>query len=149
MSKRHKPKPKNAALVCALADSPMAAVGSSFDHFCAKCKRRVMVSPSGQAEMKRRQMDVFCTGCAPAGWLLKPFGITGTLERVRHECATAPLPLDSVTTRREIATALRIADLTADVFELKLSEALSVWISLRKTRAFLEAEIEKARELKS
>lgn len=53
-------------LVCAPADSPSTIPGSIFTHVCAKCKRRVMLAPSGQAHLKIHPDTVtICFHCIP------------------------------------------------------------------------------------
>jgi hypothetical protein len=52
-------------LVCALADGPlMVVVGTSFQHVCETCQRRVMVSPSGQKRLKSLEnCKIVCMDC--------------------------------------------------------------------------------------
>jgi hypothetical protein len=54
-------------LVCALADAPMVVAGSVFDRACGRCKRQVMIAPTGQDLLKRRpELDILCGECFAA-----------------------------------------------------------------------------------
>lgn len=53
-------------IVCALADHPTMVAGSSFEHSCGTCGRRVMIAPSGQRALKQWPMRIICVRCAVA-----------------------------------------------------------------------------------
>lgn len=53
-----------AVLVCAPADAPRVVRGTVFHHKCARCGRRLMMAPSGQAVLKRQpNVEVICCYC--------------------------------------------------------------------------------------
>jgi hypothetical protein len=51
-------------LVCMLADYPSTVPGSTFEHSCSHCDRRLMMAPSGQGFMREHPEAVkICFGC--------------------------------------------------------------------------------------
>lgn len=57
-------KSEPAVLVCAPADAPRVVRGTVFCHKCARCGRRLMMAPSGQACLKRNpDLEIICCYC--------------------------------------------------------------------------------------
>jgi hypothetical protein len=58
-------------LICAPATAPATIRGSTFNHDCSRCSRRVMLAPSGQAWMKKypesRILCAYCNRDRPPG----------------------------------------------------------------------------------
>jgi hypothetical protein len=51
-------------LICAPADSPLTVPGSTFDHSCSRCRRKLMMAPSGQAFLKEHpEAEMLCHPC--------------------------------------------------------------------------------------
>jgi hypothetical protein len=51
-------------LICAPATAPATIRGSTFNHQCSRCSRRVMLAPSGQAWMKKYpESRILCAYC--------------------------------------------------------------------------------------
>lgn len=51
-------------LVCADADMPMMAEGSTFDKVCRRCQRRLMIAPSGQRYLAMYpEVETECWAC--------------------------------------------------------------------------------------
>ena len=54
------------ALVCMPATAQQTIPGSSFDRYCSRCRRRVMISPHGQERLKAKPtMVILCVDCIP------------------------------------------------------------------------------------
>jgi hypothetical protein len=52
------------AIICPLADAPIMVRGSSLNRRCRGCKRRVMMSPSGERRIQRfPKIKVLCVEC--------------------------------------------------------------------------------------
>lgn len=57
-------KDEEAFIVCALADQALTVEGFSFDRSCSRCKRRVMIAPSGMKQLQAEPMiQVLCVEC--------------------------------------------------------------------------------------
>jgi hypothetical protein len=57
--------PPEKILVCASADAPLMAAGSTFDRACSQCGVRVMVAPSGRLALSRDpDLVLLCMRCA-------------------------------------------------------------------------------------
>jgi hypothetical protein len=53
-------------LVCARADAPLTIRESRSDQKCSKCNARVMISPDGQACLRREPgLAIICVDCLP------------------------------------------------------------------------------------
>lgn len=83
--------PEPVLLICALADAAVVVPGSSFEHVCAECGRRVMVAPSGQKVLKQfsSMPTISCMDCAPVDWLRQPLEFIGTVEEIASEVHNA------------------------------------------------------------
>ncbi len=58
-------------LICQVADAPMTIAGSTFDRVCSMCSRRVMIAPSGQAQLRRDpRISIICNACID-GWTVE------------------------------------------------------------------------------
>jgi hypothetical protein len=59
-------------LLCAPANAPFKVRGSSFDRVCSRCRKPVMLAPTGQKLLKKHpRAKIVCTQC------LKPGEMTG------------------------------------------------------------------------
>ncbi len=73
-------------IVCALATASVTVRGSSLDHFCHGCKRRLMVSPSGLARMKEHpDLQPSCMECLPSNTEFDVRFSAHSLEEMQQE----------------------------------------------------------------
>lgn len=77
-------------LVCLRADDVETVAGAVFTYRCYKCKRHVMIAPSG---IKRLQSDlsirVLCVNCLPADYDSIKSELAGPVEEILEEMMTA------------------------------------------------------------
>ncbi len=77
-------------LVCADAQAVLMVAGSIFDHFCARCNRRVMMAPSGQAFLKEHPDAVIrCFKCFLETGPRDSIQTAATPEQIEKEVGSA------------------------------------------------------------
>jgi hypothetical protein len=88
-AKKAKEKAERVVMVCALADSPFAARASIYTRVCAKCARRLMIAPSGQAILAEHPAAiVMCLECGPP----LPRGCRPTAAQLAELATAVPNP---------------------------------------------------------